>query len=139
MKINFTRLKIGDRLIREKGGIFSKHHVLYAGRDSITGKHIIAENQRNYGVRIISLEQFLQEGKLVRIDYNNFSYFQQTKTTLRIKTRLGKSYDLLKYNCEQFVNDVLHDTIESKQVQNAFFASLGLAILLMLFLLKKQH
>ncbi|BDS11502.1 YiiX/YebB-like N1pC/P60 family cysteine hydrolase [Aureispira anguillae] len=139
MKIDFTKLKIGDRLIREKGGIFSKHHVLYAGRDSITGKHIIAENQRNYGVRIISLEQFLKEGKLVQIDYNNFSYPQQTKTTLRIKTRLGKSYDLLKYNCEQFVNDVLHGIIESKQVQNALFASFGVLVLFMVLLLSKQH
>lgn len=138
MTINFEKLKIGDRFIRKKGGIFSRHHALYAGQDQITGEHIIAENQKKYGVRIISLDQFLQEGELVQIDYNNFSYLQQTNTIQKIKTRLGKSYDLLKYNCEQFVNDVLHDIIESKQVQNALLATLGVLMLLLIFFNKKH-
>ena len=29
----YNQLNTGDRLIREKGGIFSRHHAVYAGLD----------------------------------------------------------------------------------------------------------
>ena len=31
MNIDFEKIKIGDRLVRTKGGILSKHHAIYAG------------------------------------------------------------------------------------------------------------
>jgi len=131
MQINYTKLKIGDRLVREKGGVLTKHHVLYAGIDSQTGERIVAENQRGFGVRIITLRQFLNEGKLIRVEYNHFSQYCQGVIIKRIKARLGWAYDLLTYNCEQFVNDVLNGVAKSKQVQNGVKVALGSAAFLL--------
>lgn len=60
MEIDYHKLKIGDRLVRTKGWVLSKHHVLYAG--FFNNQHLIAENQNGYGVRYITLDQFLSEG-----------------------------------------------------------------------------
>ena len=63
--IDYDKLNIGDRLIRTKGGILSKHHVIYAGLWE--NEHLIAENQNGYGVRYIRLNEFLNEGKVTDI------------------------------------------------------------------------
>lgn len=118
MKINFRKLKIGDRLVREKMGFFSKHHALYLGKNWLTNEPMIAECQKGSGVQIITLRQFLNQGKLVRVEYYNLTPYQQDIINKRVNVRLGKSYDLFQYNCEQFVNDVLTGVAESKQVQN---------------------
>lgn len=116
MSINYQRLSIGDRLIRTKGFIFTKHHALYAGYDYENDQHIVAENQRYVGVRIIPLDQFLNEGKLAKVVYNDFSESQQEQVADKIANRLGTAYDVVEYNCEHFVNDVLKDKAFSRQV-----------------------
>ena len=82
MEIDFSKLKIGDRLVRNKGGILTKHHVLYVGKWN--GEHLIAENQIGFGVRYITLDQFMSEGKLDRVEYYNFNDLQQTEILNRI-------------------------------------------------------
>ena len=62
--IDLKRIKIGDRLVRNKGGVLSKHHAIYAG--FYRNKHLVAENQIGYGVHYISLNKFLESGKLDR-------------------------------------------------------------------------
>ena len=126
MVLDLNKLQIGDRLVRTKNGFFSKHHVLIAGFDYNLNDFIIAENQRYYGVRLITLSQFLREGTLVRVDHNNFSLKMQEYIIARINHRLGKAYDLLSYNCEHFVNDVLNGKISSKQIAVGTGLALGI-------------
>jgi hypothetical protein len=116
MNVNLQKLRTGDRLVRTKGGLLTKHHAVYAGFHS--GQHIVAENQRGHGVRYISLNQFLSEGKLERVEYNNFDYWTQERIIQRINNLLHKEYDLFMYNCEAFANHVLHGKATSKQVRN---------------------
>ena len=72
---NKYNLQIGDRLVRNKGGIFSKHHGVYAGEDDY-GTPIVAENQRGHGVRLISLSEFLLN------DASTVSYTHLTLPTI---------------------------------------------------------
>ncbi len=123
MEIDYGALKVGTPLVRAKGfGI--EHHALYVGKDTETGEHLVAENQICKGVQFITLKQFRSEGKLLKVDYKNFSIADQKKIIQKTYERIGANYDLLSYNCEHFVNDILNDKIESKQVDN--FATLTL-------------
>lgn len=123
-------LQIGDCLIRTKGGIFSRHYVLYVGNDWV------AENQRGFGVRYIPLAQFLQEGKLEKVINYNFDYPSQQIILQRIQNRIGKAYNLLTYNCEHFVNDVLSNKPTSQQVRTGF--GVGIAVLALCLLAKPK-
>ena len=115
MKINLSKLRIGDQLIRTKGGSI-KHYAVLAGVDK-NGKYIVAENQINRGVQYIYLDKFLSEGNLVEVQYNNYSVNEQVRIQNDIKGLLGTSYDLLAYNCEHFVNHVLTHKPVSYQVR----------------------
>lgn len=130
-KIDFTKLKIGDRLIRTKGGIFSKHHVLYVG--IWQDQHLIAENQVGYGVRYLPLNQFLSEGILHRIEYYDYDENSQTVIIDRVNKKIGTKYDLFSYNCEHFVNDVLKGVAESKQIKNAMALLIGFTLCVLAF------
>lgn len=131
MSIDFNRIKIGDRLVRTKGGFFTKHHVLYMGMWQ--GQHLIAENQVGYGVRYLPLNQFLSEGKLDRVEYYEHCENSQTIIIDRVNKKVGTSYDLLAYNCEHFVNDVLKGAAESKQIQNAMALLIGFTLCVLAF------
>jgi hypothetical protein len=131
MEIDYIKLKIGDRLIRNKGGILSKHHVLYAG--FWNNQHLIAENQINAGVRYITLEQFLSEGKLDRIEYYNHDDKSQALIVDRINKKIGSNYSLLNYNCEHFVNEVLTGVVESKQIKTGIALGIGVTLCLLAF------
>jgi len=131
MSIDFSKLRIGDRLVRTKGGIFTKHHVIYMG--VWHGRHLIAENQVGYGVRYLPLNDFLSEGTLDRIEYYNHSENSQTAIIDRVNKRIGTEYDLLSYNCEHFVNDVLKGIAQSKQIKNAMTLLIGFTLCVLAF------
>lgn len=120
---------IGDRLVRTKNGIFSKHHVLYVGYWN--NEHIIAENQINAGVRYITLQQFLNEGTLDRVEYNNFSQPSQRQIINSINKKIGSKYSLLSYNCEHFVNEILTGVSKSKQIENGIAVGIGVTLCLL--------
>lgn len=133
MNVQTLALNVGDRLVRTKGGIFSAHHAVFAGVNPYTGERLVAENQTGFGVRIISLSQFLNEGRLLRIEHNNFSLLKQQEIIERIRVRLGSTYDFLRYNCEHFVNDVLYANVSSKQVKTGLSIGAGLVALWFFF------
>lgn len=130
-EIDFNKLKIGDRLVRTKGGMFSKHHVLYMGYWN--NQHLIAENQLGFGVRYLSLLTFLNEGRLIRVEYNNLNENSQTEVISRVNGKCGTKYSLFNYNCEHFVNEVLTGIAESKQIKNAVALSIGFALYYLAF------
>lgn len=105
MKIDYQKLTIGDRLIRTKGGLFSRHHAIYVG--FWEDQHVVAENQINIGVRYLLLDDFLNEGKLKKIHYHNYDVNTQEEIIDRVKNKKGTKYSLINYNCEHFVNEIL--------------------------------
>lgn len=131
MKINYEKLNIGDRLVREKGGILTKHHALYAG--FWNNEHIIAENQTEVGVQYITLNQFMNEGKLDRVEHNDYDANSQTVIIDRINKKIGTKYSLLKYNCEHFANEILTGVSKSKQIKIAVGVSIGVTLCLLAF------
>jgi len=131
MQIDYQKLRIGDRMVRTKGGVLSKHHVLYAG--FWDNQHLIAENQIGYGVRYITLNQFLNEGEIERVEYYNYNEDSQTKIIHRINQKVGTSYSLLNYNCEHFVNEILTGIVESKQIKTGIALGIGFTLCLLAF------
>ncbi len=131
MEIDYNKIKIGDRIVRTKGGILSKHHVLYAG--FWNDQHLIAENQIGFGVRYITLIQFLSEGRIDRVEYNDFSENSQTEIINRVNKKIGTEYDLVNYNCEHFINEILTGITESKQVKTAIAIAIGVSLCLYAF------
>ena len=108
---------VGDRLIRTKGGIFSKHHAIYYGKD-YNGVDLVAENQNGHGVRIITLQQFLNAGELLDVKNYYFPLEKQQSIIQKVDKKVGTSYNLWSYNCEHFVNDVLFENPISYQIEN---------------------
>lgn len=116
--VNYYNLKIGDRVVREKG-IVSKHHGIYAGIDN--GRAWVAENQRGNGVQYITLSEFLlgNENTLTRIERFKQSEYERQNVISRINALLGKPYDLVNFNCEHFAELIQTGNIQSRQVRNA--------------------
>ena len=131
MSIDYKRLRIGDRIVRTKGGILSKHHVLYAG--FWDNQHLIAENQLGYGVRYITLNQFLSEGKIERTEYYDYNEHSQGEIINRINQKVGTPYSLLTYNCEHFANEILTGIAESKQIKTGIALGIGVTLCLLAF------
>ncbi len=123
MSIDYNRLKIGDRLVRTKHGILSRHHALYMG--FWEGRHLIAENQLNYGVRYLTLHEFLSEGTFDRVEYNDYCDNSQAVIIDRVNKKINTKYDFFSYNCEHFVSEILHGVAESKQITNALALAIG--------------
>lgn len=119
----------GDRLIVPKKGLgFINHHGIVLSNHNISENYII-ENNVNTGVRIVS-ERIFFEGvdritKIEKFIGDNFLRIQSIENALNL---IGRNYDLLKYNCEHFANEVQRKPIQSKQLKNI------LIFLLLLFL-----
>jgi hypothetical protein len=100
----------------------TKHHAIYLGVDDY-GQELIAENDFNQGVRIVSAERFFSENPtLVRIERFQGNYFQRNialQTAIELE---GKPYDLFLYNCEHYANEVQHGRVKSNQVENLLIA-----------------
>ncbi len=113
----------GDRIVVPKSGWnMVQHHALFFG--NVNGEAMVAENKEGRGVILTRLDLFLADaGRITRIEPFLGTYQQQAFIMDRIKARLRRPYDQWNYNCEQFVNDVLHGRVESRQ------AEIGKAIL----------
>lgn len=109
--------ELGDRIIRTKGGLFTKHHAIYIGWQD--GVEWIAENQNGYGVRYLSAQEFWRRGKIIAIE--RFRGTEEARVAIipRINSMLGTAYNLLTYNCEHFANEILNYRPTSTQVKVA--------------------
>lgn len=113
----------GDRIVVPKSGWdIVQHHAVFFGKAN--GEAVVAENKEGRGVILTRLDVFLADaGRITHIEPFVGTSQQQAFIMDRINARLGRRYNKWKYNCEQFVNDVLHGRVESRQ------ADIGKAIL----------
>lgn len=115
------QLQTGDQIIEP---LFStgltKHHAIYLGHD-LNNVEWIAENHNVFGVRIIDANTYFQNVRRIsRIDRFQGTLQQRQAIVQKALSLVGKPYNLITYNCEHFVNEVIHGKSESKQILNAF-------------------
>jgi len=114
--MNLNTLRIGDLIVREKGP-FSTHYIVWIGWRN--GVRIVAENHSRQGVRYTSLEEALGGQSIRRFEKFGGNEFERRLVTLRINKMLGRSYDLVVFNCEHFARWISTGQFVSKQVKVA--------------------
>lgn len=105
----------GDRIVVPKSGWeIIQHHAVFFG--NMNGEAMVAENKEGRGLVLTPLDVFLADaGRITRIVPFIGTNQQQAFVMDRVNARLGRLYDRWSYNCEHFVNDVLHFRVESRQ------------------------
>ncbi|MBA3972259.1 MAG: lecithin retinol acyltransferase family protein [Bacteroidetes bacterium] len=128
--VNHFNLKPGDRIVVPKSNWqLVQHHALYLGYDEF-GNHYMCENVIGIGVRLTTVRSFFNGVKKVtRIESYTGNNYNRKIVVQNALSKLGQPYNLINYNCESFVNEVLLRRAQSNQVQNAL-GLLGLALLI---------
>lgn len=125
--MNLSELKTGDLIVRAKG-IFSTHYMVYI--ENRRGTIIVAENQNGFGVRYVTLAAALNGNSIVRFEKFGGTDDERATVVGRINSILGKSYDLIAFNCEHFARLIAHGKPKSKQIETsssiAIVAGLGM-------------
>ena len=122
-------LRTGDRLIVEKGRLVH-HHAIVIRRAGLIP--MVAENQPGLGVQYITLEQFLARSGTAKIWMQKFMGTEADRKNVipRIDALVGRSYNLVNFNCEHFANLIQIGVPVSRQVgAAAFVALLGIGLL----------
>lgn len=103
----------------------SKHHSIYLGMDQY-GQEWISENHWQHGVRLVKADEYFKEGNTYTIVPFEGTYLERISAVKRALAILGKTYDLIRYNCEHYASYVQTGKAESKQVWNAIFFALAI-------------
>ncbi len=128
--VKHFNLQQGDRIVVPKSQWqLVQHHALYLGYDDF-GNHYMCENIIGVGVKLTRVEQFfVGVTKVTRIERYSGSNYERKILVQSALSKLGQPYNLINYNCESFVNDVLINKKHSKQVGNVL-GLVGLALLI---------
>ena len=127
---NFN-VRPGDVIVGPKSELkIVEHYVVYLGQNE-WGNDLFAENKAGIGVRIIYYQQFAKENPTFsRIRRFNGNEFERALAIQRAKSLIGRSYDVVNFNCEHYANYVQYFIEKSKQVNTGLaLAGLGLLIL----------
>lgn len=118
----------GDRIVEPKSNLrWVQHHAIYLGQD-YAGQDWIIENKVGIGVRVITAEYFFSKViEITRIERFQGNGYERKLAVQKALDQVGKSYDLINFNCEHFANYVQHNTVNSRQVASG--VGLGLLAL----------
>ena len=135
--VNQLKLQPGDRVVVPKSNFkLVQHHALYLGYDD-WGTHYMCENVIGEGVKLTTVSEFFNGVKEVtRIEKYTGNNYERKTIVQNALSKLGKPYNLINYNCESFVNDVLIKKPQSNQVANTFGL---LAIVALIGLIAKNN
>jgi hypothetical protein len=126
--MNLNTIKTGDLIVRQKGP-FSTHYIVWIGWQN--GVQVVAENHNGDGVRYTSLEEALAGKPIMRFEKFGGTESQRSLVISEINKMVGRSYDLVVFNCEHFARWISTGKIESKQVKiasNIFLVAGGLML-----------
>lgn len=112
--MNLNTIRTGDLIVRQKGP-FSTHYIVWIGWQN--GIQVVAENHNGDGVRYTSLEEALAGRPIKRLEKFGGTESQRSLVISEINKMLGRSYDLVVFNCEHFARWISTGRTESKQVQ----------------------
>jgi len=111
---------------------FTKHHSIYLGMDPY-GKEWIAENHWQHGVRLVKGNDYFKEGNRYTVVPFEGSYQKRIVAAKRALSEMGKSYDLIQYNCEHYSSFVQTGNATSYQVENVMDGLKFVGILALIF------
>ncbi|NOR61346.1 MAG: hypothetical protein GQ535_02485 [Rhodobacteraceae bacterium] len=101
------KFKFGDLLTVSKSLIVT-HSGIYVGNG-----RLIDNSGKRGSVGYRSIDDFADGKEISVIQYE--SKYSRSQVVARAETRIGKPYKLWSQNCEHFTNEVLFDSITSKQ------------------------
>lgn len=116
-KFYLNTLQLAGRLVIPKNGLsLVQHHAIYLGKDN-NGNRMYIESAIGRGVQIVN-EAYLFRDCYEFTRVERFTGNQQKRNNaVQLATQLiGKSYDLLNFNCEHYANMVQHQKSYSNQV-----------------------
>lgn len=115
------KLKTGDILYRRK--VVVEHAGAYFG----DGK--VIHNSPDGDVQLCSLDQY-STGKSIKVISSNLSIEQAQQFQLRAWEQLNqdKDYNLVSFNCEQLVSQLLKGTSSSPQIKGAAIGGIAGAL-----------
>ncbi len=123
-------LQPGDVVIVPKSNLkIVRHYMIFEGVNHF-GQECYLENNNYYGVRRITGETFTQENPTyfeVRRFVGNEN--QRYWAIHRAQSLIGRSYNLLTFNCEHYANHVQYNKDISPQVAISSIAATVLLIL----------
>lgn len=124
------KLKTGDILYR------SKSIVEHAG--AYLGNGTVIHNSPDGDVQICSVEEY-SEGKAIKVVSSRLSIEQAQQFQQKAKEKMiqAKGYNLVNFNCEQFVSEILKGTSSSPQIKGAAVG--GIAGVIMASSIKSKH
>lgn len=134
--IHINTLRIGDLIVRTKGP-FSAHYLVYVG--IINGVKMVAENQFGKGVQYTTLKNALAGNPIKRIEPFEGSETERSKVIPKINRLIGKTYDLIAFNCEHFARGISKGKIESKQVRIVGTISILIVLAFALILINNRN
>jgi hypothetical protein len=98
----------------------SKHHSIFLGADN-HGRELVAENNKLLGVRLVNASDYFSNIKAIdRVEKFLGSEAERKTAFERALSLIGRPYDLFKYNCEHYANEVQTGKPISLQVRNFF-------------------
>ncbi len=123
MKFQNLNLKPGDRIVVPKSGLrIVQHHALYLGRN-YQGLDLIAENKIGFGVRLVTVGEFLKDViEITRIERFKGTNYERKQAVQKALQKTGQPYHLINYNCQHFANEIQYGKVESDQATNAIIA-----------------
>lgn len=117
--VRHFKLHPGDsvRTPKDSLGLFT-HFGVYIG-ELEDGGHYVCENTPQTGVTLTRLVNFIRHARAVSVTRFTGPDWQRQGVVKRALKRVGRQYDLLRYNCEHFANDVTKGVKVSDQVRLA--------------------
>lgn len=133
-------LKVGDRVVVPKSHLdLVQHHAIFLGYEN--GHYWFIENKEGIGVRVVNANTFFFDVlKITRIipfiPKNGYSRNDLVKYAL---SKVGKKYDLTRYNCEHLASELQHKVVRSKQAETGVFIAVAAILLFIIGILVSSN
>ncbi len=126
-------LKVGDRIVVPKSSLdFVQHHAIFMGTRN--NQYVFIENKESIGVRLVTAELlFVGVDRITRIQrFSPRAEYSRQDLYDYALTKIGRTYNLINYNCEHLANEIQHRIIKSKQSDTGVgLALFGLLLLVL--------
>lgn len=126
-------LSPGDQIVEYITALgIAKHFAIYLGWDD-AGTEWVIENIKGDAVRVTKANDFFSRViKVDRIIKHTGTNWDRKNLVQRALSKIGVPYNLINYNCEHFVTEVITGKPVSRQVQNAVAVYLSLFVFALL-------
>ena len=126
-------LKIGDRIVVPKSHLdLIQHHAIFLGYEK--GHYWFIENKEGIGVRIVNATIFFYDVlKITRIvPFIPKAGYTRNDLVKDALSKVGKKYELARYNCEHLASELQHKVVRSLQANTGIFIAVSLVFLLII-------